>query len=335
MTEITPEPLHHRTFVNRTLQGSRFVGCDLSEVVVRGSELAGMELDSPWLLEGGSTLLVNGIDVVPLVDAELNRRFPGRELRTATDPDGLRAAWAAVEGDWAATLVRAQGLPSDTLDASVDGEWSFAQTLRHLIMATDVWLGRAILERERPYAAIGLPNTVTRRPPTSSTGSPPRYPSSPRSSACGPNGRAWSGTSSPRSPRTSWPPRAGTRMPPSIPKPFGRAWARSWKRSGSTTVTRCATWTSWRNRKRDPAATWAIGREQGHPGGLRFSVEFVDTTTQPRVTAAGIRAAGGVAPSYLHVRLSGPDVMLGSLRAGLLAVGVPEQNITLDSFSLR
>ncbi len=26
-------------------------------------------------------LLVNGVDVVPLVDAELNRCFPGRELR--------------------------------------------------------------------------------------------------------------------------------------------------------------------------------------------------------------------------------------------------------------
>lgn len=46
-------------------------------------------------LEGGSSLLVNGVDVVPLVDTELNRRFPGRELREAEDPDGLRAAWAA------------------------------------------------------------------------------------------------------------------------------------------------------------------------------------------------------------------------------------------------
>ena len=45
MTE--PETLARRTFVDRTLRGSRFVGCDLSGVVVRGSEIAGMELDSP------------------------------------------------------------------------------------------------------------------------------------------------------------------------------------------------------------------------------------------------------------------------------------------------
>jgi hypothetical protein len=69
--------LSGRTFRNRTLREARFIGCDLSEVVVRGSDLAGMEIDSPWLLEEGGRLLVNGVEVVPLVDAELNRRFPG------------------------------------------------------------------------------------------------------------------------------------------------------------------------------------------------------------------------------------------------------------------
>ena len=36
--------------------------------------------------------------------------------------------------------------------------WSFAPTLRHLVMATDTWLGRGILEIEQPYHAIGQPN---------------------------------------------------------------------------------------------------------------------------------------------------------------------------------
>ncbi len=57
MTDNQPEQLHHRSFTNRTLRGSRFVDCDLGEVVVRGSDIAGMELDSPWLLEGGNSLL--------------------------------------------------------------------------------------------------------------------------------------------------------------------------------------------------------------------------------------------------------------------------------------
>jgi hypothetical protein len=158
MSESGPESLSGRTFRNRTLREARFIGCDLSQVVVRGSDVAGMEIDSPWLLEEGGRLFVNGVDIVPMVDAELNRRFPGRELRTAADPDGLRSAWAAVEATWAATLDRAAAMPAGTVDATVGDEWSLAQTLRHLVMATDTWLGKAILEREQPYHPAGLPN---------------------------------------------------------------------------------------------------------------------------------------------------------------------------------
>jgi len=39
-------------------------------------------------MEEGGVLLVNGVNVAPLVDAELDRRFPGRELRRARGPDG-------------------------------------------------------------------------------------------------------------------------------------------------------------------------------------------------------------------------------------------------------
>ena len=158
MRETQPETLHGRTFTSRTLRESRFIGCDLVDVVVRGSDVAGMEIDSPWLIEGGSRLLVNGVDVVPLVDAELNRRFPGRELRGAADPESLRAAWTAVVRAWEVTIGRAVAMPPGTVDASVDHEWSVAQTLRHLVMATDTWLGRAILQQEQPYHPVGLPH---------------------------------------------------------------------------------------------------------------------------------------------------------------------------------
>lgn len=158
MSESPEESLVGHRFANRSLRGARFDGCDLSGVVIRGSDVAGMEVDSPWLIESGSRLVVNGIDVVPFVDGELNRRFPGRELRTADDPQGLREAWAAVEATWAQTLQRANAMPPSTVEASVGGEWSLAQTLRHLVMATDVWLGRAILERADPYHPLGMPN---------------------------------------------------------------------------------------------------------------------------------------------------------------------------------
>jgi len=49
-------------------------------------------------------------------------------------------------------------MPAGTVDVSVDGEWSFAQTLRHLVLATDVWLRRAILGIEQPFHPLGVAN---------------------------------------------------------------------------------------------------------------------------------------------------------------------------------
>src|SRR4249919_3971655 len=142
-------------FVDTDLRGARFVGADLSGVVMRGVQVDGADIDAPWLLSGDATLLVNGVDVRPFVEAELNRRFPGRAEQRAPDPEGLRAAWAALGTTWAATLERVAAMPDGTVDISVDGEWSFAQTLRHLVLATDTWLGRAILDLEQPFHPIG------------------------------------------------------------------------------------------------------------------------------------------------------------------------------------
>ena len=150
------DDLQKAEFRGVNLSGARFVESNLSGVVMRGVDIAGSDIDAPWLFEEGSVLRVNGVDVAPFVDAELNRRFAGRAERRAEDPDGLRAAWAALERAWAATLERAAAMPAGTVDVSVDGEWSFTQTLRHLVLATDVWLGRGIMELEQPFHPLGL-----------------------------------------------------------------------------------------------------------------------------------------------------------------------------------
>lgn len=152
------DDLQGAQFVDADLSGARFVRADVSNVVMRGVEVAGADIDAPWLFEGDSHLRINGVDVVPLVDAELDRRFPGRADRKAEDPDGLRSAWSALEHTWAATIARAATMPAGTVDVSVDGEWSFAQTLRHLVMAIDTWLGRAIQGIEQPFHPLGQPN---------------------------------------------------------------------------------------------------------------------------------------------------------------------------------
>ena len=145
-------------FTDVNLRGARFVRSDLSGAVMRAVDATGADIDAPWLLEAGNTLRINGVDVVPFVEEELNRRFPGRADRRAADPDGLRAAWDVLERTWQATLERVAAMPPGTVDISVDGEWSFAQTLRHLVMATDTWLGRGILGLQNPYHPIGQPN---------------------------------------------------------------------------------------------------------------------------------------------------------------------------------
>ena len=91
------DDLQGAEFTGTDLRGARFVGADLSGVVMRGVEVQGTEIDAPWLLEGDSFLRVNGVDVIPFVEAELNRRFPGRadgepEIRTACAQPGPRSS---------------------------------------------------------------------------------------------------------------------------------------------------------------------------------------------------------------------------------------------------
>jgi hypothetical protein len=159
MTTFTrTDELQGAEFVDVDLRAARFIRTDLSGVVMRAVDVARADIDAPWLYDDESFLRINGVDVIPFVEAELNRRFPGRAARRAEDPDGLREAWAMLERSWSATLERAAEMPAGTVDVSVGGEWSFAQTLRHLVMATDTWLGRAILEMEQPFHPLGQPH---------------------------------------------------------------------------------------------------------------------------------------------------------------------------------
>ncbi len=137
-------------FVEASFKGSTLRFCDVSGVTMRSVDVDGLDIDSHDLFFG--TLFVNGVDVVPLVDAELNRQFPGRELQKARTPEGLREGWVAVQSAWQTTL---EGTPTNLVDAHVEDEWSLAQTLRHLILATDAWLRGGILGMDQPFHEIG------------------------------------------------------------------------------------------------------------------------------------------------------------------------------------
>jgi hypothetical protein len=140
------------SFHDVDLSGSRFRGIALHRAVISGSELSDVEITGEIL-----NVTINGVDVAPLVEAELDRRDPDRVRMRPTDPAGFRAAWDLLESLWAGTVARARELQPDRLHESVDGEWSFIETLRHLVFATDSWVGRAILGDPAPWHPLGLP----------------------------------------------------------------------------------------------------------------------------------------------------------------------------------
>lgn len=67
------------TFIRSNFKGATIAHSNVSGMRMRSVDVDGLDIDSHDLFFG--TLIVNGVDVVPFVDAELNRQFPGRELQ--------------------------------------------------------------------------------------------------------------------------------------------------------------------------------------------------------------------------------------------------------------
>ena len=142
-------------FAGVDLTGATFRDCDLSRVKIAGAILVDVSISGL-----GGNVRVEDVDVTAFVAGELDRRYPERvqvrEMRTAEDH---RAAWGTIERLWADTVARAERLPEAARHERVDEEWSFVETLRHLVFATDLWAGHMVLDRPAPYHRLGLPNS--------------------------------------------------------------------------------------------------------------------------------------------------------------------------------
>lgn len=142
-------------------RGRRLDDADFSGARLHSPSFENARITDGWLRNADISgfiggLRVNGVEVAPLVEAELDRQFPERVKLRATDPEGLAEAWTLIEAVWEATVARARKLPEPLLHERVDGEWSFVETLRHLIMATDGWLLRMVKGQARPYHPWGV-----------------------------------------------------------------------------------------------------------------------------------------------------------------------------------
>jgi hypothetical protein len=151
------------SFEDVYLDGARLHDVDLRGATLRMVDLRGLRARDVWLEDVDITgdvenVRINGVDIAPLVEAELDRRDPDRPKMRPTDADGYREAWDVVERLWAGTVDRARTFAPELLHERVDGEWSFIETLRHLVFATDAWVCRALLGDPEPWDALDLPH---------------------------------------------------------------------------------------------------------------------------------------------------------------------------------
>jgi DinB superfamily len=140
------------TFAVRDLTGTKFFDCDMS----------GVKIVDSWLVDVNvsgfvNNLVVNDVDVTAFVEAELDRRHPERvQLREIQTADDYRAMWDTIEELWSITVSRAERLPEPARHERVDEEWSFVETMRHLVFITDAWASRTVLDEPMPYDRLGL-----------------------------------------------------------------------------------------------------------------------------------------------------------------------------------
>ena len=144
-------------------RGARIHLCDLGGLEIRDCEVSGLKVVDCY----GSVVYLGG-DFERVVINDVDVTATSRPSSTVTTPHAgwpvrprpqtdYRTAWDAIETLWAATLERARVLPEATLHERVDGEWSFVETHRHLLFASDAWLGNAVLEEPAPYHPLGFP----------------------------------------------------------------------------------------------------------------------------------------------------------------------------------
>jgi hypothetical protein len=140
-----------RRFDEEDLTGAEFRECDLSRARLVGVVMHDAEIDGLV-----TNLVVNGVEVMPYVEAELDRRHPVRLLMRSDDPADLRKAWWQLQDDWATTTERVRAMPEGSEHRRVGGEWSMVETLRHLVFVHDSWFRRCVLGLTEPFTAMGL-----------------------------------------------------------------------------------------------------------------------------------------------------------------------------------
>ena len=142
------------------LMDAVFWGADLSRATFRDVNLTGVRISHAWLVDVEidalvERMVVNGVDVTDYVNQH-DPWYPLRTMLRPATPADMRTTWAALEAEWADTIAEAVALPGDDARRSVNDEFSFVQTVQHLVFAVDKWFTVPVLGGE--FDPIGLPN---------------------------------------------------------------------------------------------------------------------------------------------------------------------------------
>ena len=181
------------------LAGAVFWGADLSGARFRDVNLTDAKISHAWLVNVDidalvDTVVINGVDVTDYVN-ERDPWYPLRAMLRPSNPDDMRADVGGARG-----RVGEDGHPGDSLCPktrcieSVNDEWSFVQTLRHLVFAMDKWFTVPILGGA--FHPIGLPNSGSVDFPWPGLDYEPRRRRRRRRSRCAPIGRRACATTS-------------------------------------------------------------------------------------------------------------------------------------------
>lgn len=151
MTEEFEGDLQGSVFWGADLTGARFRDVNLTRARISHALVVDVEIDAFV-----DHLIVNGVDVTEYVNQH-DPWHPLRSMLRPSTPEEMRATRGALDDAWAKTLDQASALPETALHESVEGEWSFVQTIRHLVFAMDKWFTAPILGEA--FHPIGLPNS--------------------------------------------------------------------------------------------------------------------------------------------------------------------------------
>jgi hypothetical protein len=162
-------------YSNTSLNNSVFKCSNLDNAVITDTFLRNMKI-SFCLYDG---LTIDGIEVLPLVEAEKDRLDPERiRLRIINpfDPDEVKKVMHHLDEVRDGFYAFLRSTPHELLIKKPKGidRWSALEHVRHLLFAEDLYLNHRLLNNNIPYNPIGMiPDFLKNDPSFNEVGSKP------------------------------------------------------------------------------------------------------------------------------------------------------------------